>query len=69
MTLRGDFFHLWLNGMRSFVGKLAAVMSLLSSIPIVLVQECQSYSRFHSYSHLMQIRQQAFARFLIPLEE
>ena len=36
-------------------------------IPILIVQECQSYSQFHNcnYHYLSQIWQRAFARFLI----
>ena len=34
-------------------------------IPILTVQECQSYSQFHNCNYLSQIWQRAFARFLI----
>ena len=64
-------------GISSSVGTLALSLrplysniSLLSfllswGIPILTVQECQSYSQFHNRNYLSQIWQRAFARFLI----
>ena len=62
-------------GIRSSIGTLAlplrplysniSLLSFFLGIPILTVQECQSYSQFHNCNYLSQIWQRAFARFLI----
>ena len=42
-----------------------SISSISWGIPILTVQECQSYSQFHNCNYLSQIWQRAFAHFLI----
>ena len=71
------FLQCLVLGIRSSVGTLAlplrplySIISLLSFLHFLrdshlIVQECQSYSKFHNCNYLSQIWQRAFARFPI----
>ena len=64
----GDKVICWYTGFtfKTLYSNISLLSFLLSwGIPILIVQECQSYSQFHNCNYLSQIWQRAFARFLI----
>ena len=65
----GDKVICWYTGFtfKTFIQQYKSIClsSLSWGIPILIVQECQSYSQIHNCNYLSQIWQRAFARFLI----